>query len=61
MRRGQWAISTAWEAPRRGASAWEIAHILGMPAVLVVDAQGASLSLMALIRGFLAFEKELGD
>ena len=43
------------------ASAWEIAHILGMPAVLVVDAQGASLSLMALIRGFLAFEKELGD
>ncbi len=43
------------------ASAWEVAHILQMPVILAVDAGGASLSLAALVKGFLEFERELGD
>ena len=39
------------------ASSWEVAHILDLPAVLVVDARGASVSLAALIKGFLEFER----
>lgn len=43
------------------ASAWEIAKILDIPAVLVVDAKGASLSLAALIKGFLEFGEGGGN
>lgn len=43
------------------ASSWEVAHILGLPAVLVVDARGASVSLAALIKGFLEFERPMGS
>ena len=32
------------------ASSWEVADILDLPVVLVVDAKGASLSLAALIK-----------
>ena len=35
------------------ASTYEIAGILNIPVILVVDARGASLSLAALIKGFL--------
>lgn len=42
------------------ASAWEMAKILDMPVILLVDGAGASLSLLALIKGFLDFERELG-
>ena len=42
------------------ASAWELAKILDMPVILLVDGAGASLSLLALIKGFLDFERELG-
>ena len=37
------------------ASSWEVADILDLPVVLVVDAKGASLSLAALIKGFQVF------
>lgn len=37
------------------ASSWEISRILGIPVVLVVDAKGASLSLLAQIKGFLDY------
>lgn len=40
------------------ASSWEVADILDLPVVLVVDAKGASLSLAALIKGFQAFKGE---
>lgn len=43
------------------ASSWEVAHILDLPAVLVVDARGASVSLAALIKGFLEFERSMGS
>lgn len=43
------------------ASSWEVAHILGLPAVLVVDARGASVSLAAVIKGFLEFERPMGS
>ena len=43
------------------ASSWEVAHILNLPAVLVVDARGASVSLAALIKGFLEFERSMGS
>lgn len=33
-------------------SSFEIGRILGLPAILVVDGRGASVSLMALIQGF---------
>lgn len=37
-------------------SSFEIGNILGLPAILVVDGRGASLSLMALIQGFLEYD-----
>ncbi len=37
------------------ASAWELAHTLGLPVVLVVQPKGASVTLAAQIRGLLAF------
>ena len=37
-------------------SSFEIGSILGLPAILVVDGRGASLSLMALIQGFLEYD-----
>lgn len=40
------------------ASSWEVADILNLPVVLVVDAKGASLSLAALIKGFQVFQGE---
>ncbi len=40
------------------ASSWEVADILDLPVVLVVDAKGASLSLAALIKGFQVFRGE---
>lgn len=43
------------------ASSWEVAHILDLPAVLVVDARGASVSLAAVIKGFLEFERSMGS
>ena len=43
------------------ASSWKVAHILDLPAVLVVDARGASVSLAALIKGFLEFERPMGS
>ena len=43
------------------ASSWEVAHILDLPAVLVVDARGASVSLAAGIKGFLEFERPMGS
>ena len=43
------------------ASSWEVAHILDLPAVLVVDARGASISLAAVIKGFLEFERPMGS
>ncbi len=39
-------------------SCQEIRRILGLPALLTVDAKGASLSLLAMIQGFLDFERE---
>lgn len=43
------------------ASSWEIAHVLNLPAVLVIDAKGASLSLAAVVKGFLEFERQRGS
>lgn len=40
-------------------SSFEIGSILGLPAILVVDGRGASLSLMALIQGFLEYDAML--
>ena len=41
------------------ASSFEVAGLLGLPVVLVVDARGASLSLAAQIQGFLTFPAAL--
>ena len=38
------------------ASAWDVAGILDCPVILVVDAKGASLSLIPLIKGFLDYQ-----
>ena len=43
------------------ASSWEVARILDLPAVLVVDAKGASVSLAAVVKGFLEFERPGGS
>lgn len=40
------------------ASAWETASALGIPALLVVDGKGASLSLAAETAGFLSFRRD---
>ena len=40
------------------ASSYEIAKITGSPVILVINAKGASLSLLAVIRGFLTFLPE---
>lgn len=40
-------------------SSFEIGRILGLPAILVVDGRGASVSLMALIQGFLECDTAL--
>ncbi|MFR1131623.1 MAG: cobyrinic acid a,c-diamide synthase, partial [Enterocloster bolteae] len=40
-------------------SSFEIGRILGLPAILVVDGRGASVSLMALIQGFLEYDAML--
>ena len=45
------------ETPQQPSS-WEVADILDLPVVLVVDAKGASLSLAALIKGFQVFKGE---
>lgn len=37
------------------ASSYETAHILNLPAILVVDGRGASLSLAATVKGFLEY------
>lgn len=37
------------------ASSWEVARCIGAPTVLVVNAKGASLSVLAAIQGFLSF------
>lgn len=37
-------------------SSFEIGAMLGLPVILVVDGRGASLSLMALIQGFLEYD-----
>ena len=42
-------------------SSFEIGRILGLPAILVVDGRGASVSLMALIQGFLEYDTALLD
>ena len=41
-------------------SAWDISTITGTPTVLVVDCRGASVSLAALIRGFVSFAEDSG-
>ena len=41
--------ATAW------GSSWNIARILGLPVILVVDGRGASLSVLAQIKGFLDY------
>lgn len=37
------------------ASSWEIARVIDAPTVLIVNAKGASLSILAVIQGFLSF------
>lgn len=41
-------------------STWETARETGSPAVLVVDAKGASLSVLAVVEGFLNFQTDSG-
>ncbi len=41
-------------------STYEVAQVTATPAVLTVNAKGASLSVLAAIKGFLDFEKESG-
>ena len=41
-------------------STWETARETGSPAVLVVDAKGASLSVLAVVEGFLNFQADSG-
>lgn len=43
------------------ASTCEVAAITGLPAVLLVDARGASLSLIAQIQGFLNFSADVDE
>ncbi len=43
---------------RTRGSAWETACVTGTPAVLVLDAQGGSVSLAAVVKGFLEFQPE---
>lgn len=38
-----------------GGSSYEVARILDLPVILVVDAKGASLSLAALVKGFMEY------
>lgn len=40
------------------ASSYHVAHALGIPALLVVPAKGAALSLAALIKGFVSFRTQ---
>lgn len=40
------------------ASSWETARTVDAPAVLVVDAKGASLSALAVLQGFLDFQED---
>ena len=42
------------------ASTWETGRAAGAPAVLVVSARGAALSVLPVIQGFLAFEADSG-
>lgn len=42
------------------ASSWQVAHVTDTPAVLVVSARGASLSVLAAIHGFLTFYPDSG-
>ena len=44
---------TAW------GSSWDVARILNLPVILVVDGRGASLSVLAQIKGFLDFCPEV--
>ena len=60
MVEGSWDILTALEEAPQEPAPREVAHILDLPAVLVVDARGASVSLAALIKGFLEFERPHG-
>lgn len=43
---------------RTEGSTYEVACVLDMPAVLIVNCRGASLSLLALIKGFLEYRKD---
>ncbi len=43
---------------RTEGSTYEVAQVLDAPVILIVNARGASLSLLALIRGFLEFRKD---
>lgn len=43
---------------RTEGSTYEVARVLDAPVILIVNARGASLSLLALIRGFLEFRKD---
>ncbi len=40
------------------ASAWEVAGLTDTPVILVVDGKKSSLSLIALVKGFLEYEKD---
>ena len=39
----------------QAASTWEVARVLNLPVVLVIDARGVSASLSALLKGFLTY------
>ncbi|MEG1972737.1 MAG: cobyrinate a,c-diamide synthase, partial [Oscillospiraceae bacterium] len=39
-------------------SAYAISKVLGVPVVLIIDIKGSSLSVCALIKGFMEFEKD---
>lgn len=39
-------------------STWDVARTLGIPAVLIVDGRGASLSIVAMIKGFLDYQAD---
>lgn len=40
------------------ASSYEVAKVLGTPVLLVVDAKGAALSVLAVLKGFLSFRED---
>lgn len=42
------------------ASSWEVAKLTKTPAVLILDGKGASLSLAAVVRGFLRYREDNG-